>query len=71
MATEIDWLDQKVDRTAISVANMSDPDDALDYWLTRTVSERLEALELARRICHGEAATSARLQRVLEVAQLK
>jgi len=71
MAAESDWLDRKVDRTALSVASMSDPGDALAYWLSRPVSERLEALELARRICYGEAATTARLQRILEVAQLK
>jgi hypothetical protein len=71
VAEEADWLDLKVDRTAFSVASISDPDDALPYWLTRPVSERLEALELLRRICYGEAAASARLQRVLEVAELK
>ena len=71
MAAERDWMDGRVDRTSFSVAKMTDPDDALQYWLSRPVSERLEALELARRICYGEAAATERLQRVLEVAELK
>lgn len=71
MLVESDWRDAKVDRSQFSVAKMSDPDDSLSYWLSRPVSERLEALELARRICYGEAACTARLQRVFEVAQLK
>ena len=71
MAADTDWQDLKVDRNHLTVASMTDPDDALQYWLSRPVSERLEALELARRICYGEAAATARLQRVLEVAELK
>jgi hypothetical protein len=71
MSAETNWLDLKVDRTKLSVARMTDADDALEYWLSRRVSERLEALELLRRICYGEAAATARLQRVLEVAELK
>ena len=71
MDGEADWLDLKVDRTKISCGDMTDPDDSLEYWLSRPVSERLEALELSRRICHGEAAATARLQRVLEIAELE
>ena len=71
MAVEANWRDRKADRTAVSVARMTDPDDALEFWLKRSVSERLEALELARRICHGEAAATALVQRVLEVAPRK
>ncbi|MCW5965805.1 MAG: hypothetical protein KIT83_17330 [Bryobacterales bacterium] len=67
MTAERGWRDRKVDRTAVSVANLTDPDDALEFWLTRSVSERLEALEIARRICHGDAAATARLQRVLKL----
>jgi hypothetical protein len=62
--------DYRVDRSVFTVAGMDEPDDALAYWLSRTVAERLEGLELARRICYGEAACTARFQRVLEVADL-
>jgi hypothetical protein len=62
--------DLRLDRRAFSVAKLGDPDDTLAYWLSRPVEERLEAIELLRRTFYGEAATSGRLQRVLEVAQL-
>jgi HAMP domain-containing protein len=66
-----DQLDElRMDRTKLSVAGLTDPDDALEYWLTRPIEERLQALERLRRISHGDAIASARLQRVLEIAQL-
>jgi hypothetical protein len=38
------------------------------YWLSRTPHERLSEIEELRRINYGDQAT-ARLQRVLEIAQ--
>ena len=70
VAEEANWRNRKVDRTAVSFAEMTGPDDALEYWLEKSVEERLDALEMARRICYGEAAATARLQRILEVAEL-
>jgi hypothetical protein len=60
----------RVDRTALSVAKLTDqPDDDDAYWFSRTPQERLAALELMRRITYGPAA-SGRLQRILEVIDL-
>jgi hypothetical protein len=70
-AREDELDDFRLDRTQFSVVRLTDPDDALEYWLSRPVEERLRALERLRRICYGEAATSAPLQRVLEVVQLE
>ncbi len=53
-----------------SVARLTDPDDAPEYWLSRPVEERLRALELLRRTFYGDSASEG-LQRVLEVAQLE
>ncbi len=61
----------RLDRTQFSVAKLSDPDDQVAYWLTRPVTERLQALELLRRTFYGESIATARLQRVFEVAQLQ
>ena len=60
----------QLDRTQFSVAQVTDPDDSLTYWLSRPVEERLRALELLRRTFYGDSATEG-LQRVFEVAQLK
>jgi hypothetical protein len=62
--------DFDLDRTQFSVASLTEPDDALAYWLSRPVEERLRAIELLRRTFYGSSATEG-LQRVLEVAQLE
>lgn len=59
---------KRVDRSVFSVSSAFDDcaDDA--YWLSCTPQERLEHVEQLRRINYGNSAT-ARLQRVLELAQ--
>lgn len=58
----------QVDRTAFSVATSFDNSDEKAYWLSRTPQERLQHMELLRRINYGHRATE-RLQRVLEIAE--
>jgi hypothetical protein len=60
----------RLDRTAFKVLSSFEEADREDkeYWLSRTPQERLHHMELLRRINHGPAAT-ARLQRVLEIAE--
>ena len=60
----------KVDRTALSVTSLHESDEK-EYWLSKTPEERLQALELMRQIVYGYDPTTARLQRVFEIAELK
>jgi len=59
-----------MDKTAFSVISSFEEADQQDreYWLSRTPLERLQYMELLRRINYGDDAT-ARLQRVLEIAE--
>lgn len=59
----------RLDRTAFSVARLEDPDDAIQYWATRSIEERLTALELMGQIAFGYDPATTRLQRVLSVTQ--
>ncbi len=61
----------RIDRSHFSVARLTNPDDAVAYWLTRPPVERLQALELLRRSFYGYTSATKGLQRVLEIAQLK
>ncbi len=61
----------RVDRSAFEVGNLTDPSGDREYWLSRTVRERLEAAEMLRQIAYGYDPTTQRLQRSLEVAQLE
>ena len=61
----------RLDRSAFSIGSLSDDMDEKEYWLKRTPAERLEASELMRQIVYGYDPTTTRLQRILEIAELK
>jgi hypothetical protein len=71
MASEDGIEEFRLDRTQFSVVRLTDRDDAVAYWLSQPVEERLRALELLRRTFYGYTGASEGLQRVLEVAQLE
>jgi hypothetical protein len=60
----------RLNKTAISVVSSFEEADKQDeeYWRSRTPIERLQHMELLRRINYGYDST-ARLQRVLEIAE--
>ena len=59
----------RLDKTAFSVASLTDESDEKQYWLTKSPYERLRALELMRQIIYGYDPSTERLQRLFEVAQ--
>jgi len=59
----------QVDKTAFSVTTLSEADDELGYWLTKTPQERLAAVEAIRQTLYGYSSTSPGLQRFFEIAQ--
>ena len=59
-----------IDRTAFRVDDLGGLPDERAYWRSKTPLERLEALELLRRIHYGYDPATERLQRVLEVVEL-
>jgi len=60
----------RVDRTAFSVVSLSEADDDKAYWRSKSVFERLQAVELMRQVIYGYQPASGRLQRIFEVAEL-
>ena len=59
----------RMDKSHFSVVTTDTPSDAKEYWQTKTVQERLAALELIRQIIYGYDPDTARVQRVLEVTR--
>jgi hypothetical protein len=59
-----------LNKKAVCIVSSFDEAEKADreYWFSRKPEERLEYLELLRRMDYGSAAT-ARLQRVLEIAE--
>jgi hypothetical protein len=66
-------MDGKIPRLDKSKVTISSLDEVLEekrYWLSRSVTERLNAIELNRRMVYGSDRTTPRLQRLLETAEL-
>lgn len=61
----------KMDKTAFSVVSLTDESDDKEYWQTCTPQQRLETVELLRQLNYGYDPSTARLQRVLTIAELK
>lgn len=61
----------RMDKTAFSVVSLTAESDEKAYWQTKTPQERLETVELLRQLNYGYDPATARLQRVLAIAELK
>ena len=61
----------QLDKSVLSVTALTDETDDRAYWWSKTPDERLEALELLRQINYGYDPATARLQRILEVVELR
>lgn len=63
-------IKEKIQRNVFEVLNLHEADDRAD-WHNRSFTERIEAIEFMRKAMFGHDRVSARLQRVLEIAELK
>ena len=61
--------EMRMDRTVMSVVTTGTPSDANAYWQTKSMEERLEALELTRQVFNGYDPDTTRFQRVLAVVE--
>lgn len=59
----------RLDRSAMVVNSLHEQSDEKGHWLSKTSSERLEALEQIRQIVYGYDPATTRLQRVLEIIE--
>jgi len=63
-------MEEMVDRSAFEIADLHAARDT-HFWRSRSPLERIEAIEFMRKAMFGHDRVSARLQRVLTVAELK
>jgi hypothetical protein len=66
-----DSIPLKIDKSFFSVSSLEDCNNEKAYWLAKSPTERLAALELTRQIIYGYDPSTARLQRFFEVTELK
>jgi len=58
----------KVNKTVLTVVPLTKQSDDREYWHAQSPYGRLEAVETLRQLNYGIRQSTARLQRVLEVA---
>ncbi len=60
-----------LNRSEFSVCDLGDEGNDLQYWLSRPPEERLAAVEFLRQMMYGYDSVTARVERILEVDDLK
>ena len=59
-----------LDKTKLTISSLDELSEEKEYWLSRGKAERLNAIEINRKMVYGTDRTTARLQRFLETAEL-
>jgi len=59
------------DKTALSVGDLADQGNELEYWLSRSPQERIAAVEYMRQVLYGKHPAADTFERVLEVIDLE
>jgi hypothetical protein len=59
----------KMQKTTLTVTALLAPSDDKVYWHAKSPGERLQAVEILRRLNYGHGQSTARFQRVLAVTQ--
>ncbi len=60
-----------LDKKAVNVTSLNDINEEKEYWFSKSPLERIEAIEINRRMIYGHDRVTSRLQRFFEIAELK
>jgi hypothetical protein len=60
----------RLNKNVISATSLNDIEEEKKFWLSKGTLERIEAVELNRRMVYGEDRITSRLQRFLETSKL-
>ncbi|MCX5846678.1 MAG: hypothetical protein NTW12_10055 [Deltaproteobacteria bacterium] len=59
----------RINKKVLILTSLGDDSEEKQYWLSRTISDRFNAIEYNRRMVYGIDRTSSRLQRFLEITE--
>lgn len=54
----------------VKVTSLDDIEEEKKYWMSKSPLERIEAIEISRRMIYGRDRVTSRLQRFFEIAEL-
>jgi hypothetical protein len=60
----------RLNKEIVEVTSLDDSGEEKKYWLSKSPSERIEAIEINRRMVYGKNRATSRLQRFFEIAEL-
>jgi hypothetical protein len=60
----------KLNKKAFSIGSIKDESEEKKFWLSKKPIERLQAIEINRRMIYGENRIASRLQRLLKTSSL-
>ena len=60
----------KLNKKIVEVTSLYDIEEEKRYWMSKNPLERIEAVEINRRMIYGQDRVTSRLQRFFETAQL-
>ena len=60
----------RLNKDIIKITSPDDIEEEKRYWLSKNPLERIEAVEINRRMVYGKDRIASRLQRFLEIADL-
>ena len=60
----------RLDKTQFTVSSLDEFIEEKQYWLSRGKADRLNAIEINRRLVYGTDRTTSRLQRFFETTEL-
>ena len=60
----------RINKKVLIVTSLGDDSEEKQYWLSRPLSDRFNAIECNRRMIYGIDRTSSGLQRIFEIAEL-
>jgi hypothetical protein len=59
-----------LNKKIVNVTSLDDTEEEKNYWISKSPLERIEALEINRRMIYGQDRVTSRLQRIFETAEL-
>lgn len=60
---------EKLDRSVLIISDLDEKENEAEYWRSKPVKDRMITLEILRQRMYGTIATTARLQRIFEIAE--
>ena len=60
----------RLNKKIVKVTSLNDIEEEKRYWMSKSPLERIEAIEINRRMIYGQDRVTSRLQRFFETAEL-